>query len=105
MQVYQLLRLRTYFTSGETETKAWTIREGMLAPQAAGASSRAQERHDERHERPPPPPRPRPPAAACCGCAAPPPRVIARTSWISWRIVRRLCLMRRLTSLSGESGA
>ena len=36
MQVYQLLRLRTYFASGETETKAWTIREGMLAPQAAG---------------------------------------------------------------------
>ena len=34
--MYSLLRLRTYFTSGETETRAWTIREGMLAPQAAG---------------------------------------------------------------------
>ena len=35
-EAYSLLRLRTYFTSGETETKAWTIKEGMLAPQAAG---------------------------------------------------------------------
>jgi len=35
-EAYALLRLRTYFTSGETETKAWTIKEGMLAPQAAG---------------------------------------------------------------------
>ena len=35
-EAYTLLRLRTYFTSGETETKAWTIRAGMLAPQAAG---------------------------------------------------------------------
>ena len=34
--VYSLLELRTYFTSGETETKAWTIREGWRAPQAAG---------------------------------------------------------------------
>lgn len=33
---YSLLKLRTYFTSGETETKAWTIKEGFLAPQAAG---------------------------------------------------------------------
>ena len=35
-EAYELLQLRTYFTSGETETKAWTIRKGMLAPQAAG---------------------------------------------------------------------
>lgn len=35
-EVYSLLQLRTYYTSGETETKAWTITEGMLAPQAAG---------------------------------------------------------------------
>ena len=35
-EAYDLLKLRTYFTSGETETKAWTIRAGMLAPQAAG---------------------------------------------------------------------
>ncbi|GFP97883.1 ribosome-binding ATPase ychf [Phtheirospermum japonicum] len=33
---YSLLGLRTYFTSGEKETKAWTIRSGMTAPQAAG---------------------------------------------------------------------
>ena len=35
-EAYDLLKLRTYFTSGETETKAWTIKEGFLAPQAAG---------------------------------------------------------------------
>ena len=35
-EVYDLLNLRTYYTSGPTETKAWTIRGGMLAPQAAG---------------------------------------------------------------------
>jgi len=35
-EAYDLLKLRTYFTSGETETKAWTIKAGMLAPQAAG---------------------------------------------------------------------
>ncbi|CDN15748.1 GTP-binding and nucleic acid-binding protein YchF [Richelia intracellularis] len=33
---YTLLGLRTYFTSGEKETRAWTIRSGMSAPQAAG---------------------------------------------------------------------
>ncbi|KAL7142985.1 hypothetical protein ABFS83_08G161000 [Erythranthe nasuta] len=33
---YNLLGLHTYFTSGEKETKAWTIRSGMTAPQAAG---------------------------------------------------------------------
>ncbi len=33
---YQLLGLRTYFTTGEKETRAWTIKEGMTAPQAAG---------------------------------------------------------------------
>lgn len=33
---YELLGLRTFFTSGEKETRAWTIRSGMLAPQAAG---------------------------------------------------------------------
>lgn len=33
---YNLLGLRTYFTSGEKETKAWTIHAGMTAPQAAG---------------------------------------------------------------------
>ncbi|MGK7951619.1 MAG: redox-regulated ATPase YchF [Xenococcaceae cyanobacterium] len=33
---YDLLGLRTYLTSGETETRAWTITSGMKAPQAAG---------------------------------------------------------------------
>lgn len=33
---YELLGLRTYFTSGPKETRAWTIHAGMLAPQAAG---------------------------------------------------------------------
>ncbi|URE17004.1 Protein kinase C terminal domain [Musa troglodytarum] len=33
---YKVLGLRTYFTSGEKETKAWTILAGMTAPQAAG---------------------------------------------------------------------
>ena len=33
---YQLLDLITYITSGEKETRAWTIRKGTLAPQAAG---------------------------------------------------------------------
>ena len=33
---YRLLGLRTYFTTGEKETRAWTIQAGMTAPQAAG---------------------------------------------------------------------
>ena len=33
---YDLLGLRTYLTTGETETRAWTIQAGMKAPQAAG---------------------------------------------------------------------
>lgn len=33
---YKLLNLITYFTAGEQEVRAWTITEGMLAPQAAG---------------------------------------------------------------------
>ncbi|MEN9218729.1 MAG: redox-regulated ATPase YchF [Gloeomargarita sp. DG_2_bins_126] len=33
---YDLLGLRTFLTTGETETRAWTIKAGMLAPQAAG---------------------------------------------------------------------
>ncbi len=33
---YYLLGLRTYFTTGPKETRAWTIKSGMLAPQAAG---------------------------------------------------------------------
>jgi hypothetical protein len=33
---YELLGLQSYFTSGETETRAWTIPVGAKAPQAAG---------------------------------------------------------------------
>ncbi|MEM0996494.1 MAG: redox-regulated ATPase YchF [Bacteroidota bacterium] len=35
-KAYDLLRLRTYFTAGEKEVRAWTITQGMKAPQAAG---------------------------------------------------------------------
>jgi GTP-binding protein YchF len=35
-EAYKLLGLRTYFTTGDTETRAWTIKEGWRAPQAAG---------------------------------------------------------------------
>lgn len=33
---YETLGLMTYFTSGEKETRAWTIKKGWTAPQAAG---------------------------------------------------------------------
>jgi GTP-binding protein YchF len=33
---YELLGLRTYFTTGPKESRAWTITAGMTAPQAAG---------------------------------------------------------------------
>lgn len=33
---YQLLGLHTYFTAGEKEVRAWTVRVGATAPQAAG---------------------------------------------------------------------
>ncbi|MFZ9943431.1 MAG: redox-regulated ATPase YchF [Bacteroidia bacterium] len=33
---YRLLKLSTYFTAGEKEVRAWTIHQGMTAPQAAG---------------------------------------------------------------------
>ena len=33
---YELLNLQTYFTVGPKEARAWTIKEGTLAPQAAG---------------------------------------------------------------------
>lgn len=35
-EAYKLLGLSTYFTAGEKEVRAWTIRKGMKAPQAAG---------------------------------------------------------------------
>ena len=34
---FDLLGLQTYLTTGEKETRAWTIRKGALAPEAAGA--------------------------------------------------------------------
>ncbi|MEL6861001.1 MAG: DUF933 domain-containing protein, partial [Pseudomonadota bacterium] len=33
---YALLGLQTYFTAGPKESRAWTIRQGATAPQAAG---------------------------------------------------------------------
>jgi obg-like ATPase 1 len=33
---YKQLGLLTYFTSGEKETRAWTVKDGSTAPQAAG---------------------------------------------------------------------
>ena len=33
---YNLLDLYTFFTAGEKEVKAWTIKKGFYAPQAAG---------------------------------------------------------------------
>ena len=33
---YELLGLKTYFTAGKKEARAWTFREGATAPQAAG---------------------------------------------------------------------
>ena len=33
---YKLLKLKTYFTAGVKEVRAWTIKDGMTAPQAAG---------------------------------------------------------------------
>lgn len=33
---YTLLGLKTYFTAGEPEVRAWTFKQGMKAPQCAG---------------------------------------------------------------------
>ena len=33
---FEILGLQTYFTSGPKESRAWTIKKGSLAPQAAG---------------------------------------------------------------------
>lgn len=35
-EAYKALNLITYFTSGEPETRAWTVRAGACAPEAAG---------------------------------------------------------------------
>ena len=36
MSAYNLLNLQSFFTAGEKEVRAWTIRKGMSAPEAAG---------------------------------------------------------------------
>jgi len=36
LSAYSLLNLQTYFTAGVKEVRAWTIKKGMTAPQAAG---------------------------------------------------------------------
>lgn len=36
-EAYSLLGLMTFFTTGETESRAWTIRQGSTAPQAGAA--------------------------------------------------------------------
>lgn len=36
-EAYSLLGLETFFTTGEVETRAWTIRQGSTAPQAGAA--------------------------------------------------------------------
>ncbi len=36
MMAYKMLGLRTYFTAGEKEVRAWTFHEGATAPMAAG---------------------------------------------------------------------
>jgi ribosome-binding ATPase YchF (GTP1/OBG family) len=35
-ECYRLLGLQSYFTAGEKEIRAWTIKKGALAPEAAG---------------------------------------------------------------------
>ncbi|MEK9771406.1 MAG: redox-regulated ATPase YchF [Nitrosomonadales bacterium] len=35
-ETYNLLKLQTYFTAGVKEVRAWTIKKGALAPEAAG---------------------------------------------------------------------
>ena len=47
---YQLLGLRTYFTAGEVEVRAWTIRAGATAPEAAGVIHTDFEQHFIRAE-------------------------------------------------------
>lgn len=36
LNAYKLLNLKTYFTAGVKEVRAWTIKDGFTAPQAAG---------------------------------------------------------------------
>ena len=41
---FDTLGLQTYLTAGEKEARAWTIRKGWTAPQAAGVLLRSEER-------------------------------------------------------------
>jgi GTP-binding protein YchF len=47
---YQLLELITFFTAGEKEVRAWTLRRGSLAPRAAGEIHTDFEQHFIRAE-------------------------------------------------------
>jgi len=47
---YTLLDLITYFTAGDIEVRAWTIRRGELAPEAAGEIHSDFEKHFIRAE-------------------------------------------------------
>jgi len=47
---YKVLGLRTYFTAGEPEVRAWTIRAGAKAPEAAGVIHSDFEKHFIRAE-------------------------------------------------------
>ena len=49
-QVYRLLGLRTFFTAGEKEARAWTIHAGSHAPQAAAVIHTDFEKHFIRAE-------------------------------------------------------
>ncbi len=48
--VYEMLGLQSFFTAGEKEIRAWTIRVGAKAPQAAGAIHSDFEKHFIRAE-------------------------------------------------------
>jgi len=42
---YELLNLITFLTTGSDETRAWTLKKGMKAPQAGGAIHTDFEKH------------------------------------------------------------
>lgn len=44
-KAYELLGLITFFTTGEDETRAWTIKKGLMAPQAGGVIHSDFEKH------------------------------------------------------------
>jgi len=44
---FKLLGLQTYFTAGEKEVRAWTVRIGATGPQAAGVISPTAHREAE----------------------------------------------------------